>query len=196
MRAKCANPPYALLTRPETENLLQQHRAHVMIMAPRDPESMAEAVAEARAVTVLAYAAAKLTGGQGVKWLAANNTVPIRLLDAFSTRFLPQGRMATPLWVRLLCGGGPADDAGRPSMVAATLGFWQFKRPEVEFELRGHARENAIPFIHATCEYLLSLDESIKSGEKLHFDGGIQFDVTTQTSGTFDGRPVIRCVQI
>lgn len=184
--------PLPNLLWPDPSSEIARHRAHVMIVSPGDATSRADAVAKARAVTIVAAAYAAIVRTIGVVWVDAANLLPPEIFARSVEKIGMPGGTAVPFWVRVQ--HARVDGAGerRNAIVAGTLGLAALGHPELEYAPAATAPGTITAHAMAVAGYLLASGKTLKAGDTLGADGGQQFVVTARSAGSFTGNPVLQ----
>lgn len=170
---------------------LLANKAHVMVMPARAPASLADKIATARAVTLLAWAVAKLVKAEAFKWTDANQVVPLNILELRAEELLPRRGTAIPAWVRLLAGVTPPDAQGRRMTRVGSYGLWAFGLPEIEYEPLALGTDYLFPHAWGVCTYLLTSGKRVSDGDTIDIDGKIVFRAMRVARGDLSGRPTL-----
>jgi uncharacterized protein DUF4261 len=176
---------------PDVAERLRNHRAHVMVVAPRKPVGRAASIATARAATLLTSAIARVTGAEVFKWADSRNVLPASLLRDGASALLPAGGKAVPAWVRLFI---EQDSHGKT--VVGTYGLWAFGLPEIEYAPTDLPVGYLGPHAWGVCGYLLASDKPINNGENIAVEGGDPFRIETLERGRFVALPTLRLTRL
>ena len=182
--------PIPNLLWPDPSKAIAKHRAHVMIVSPGEPKDRTDAVAKARAVTIIAAAYAALAKTIGVVWVDAANLVSPGAFSNAAEKVGVPGGLAVPFWVRVKFAPTATQTGGARTFVVGTAGLSAFGHPELEYapsqsplELASHAL--------ATAQYLLSSGASLKGGDTIGVEGQKRFNLRDADPGTFANGPVL-----
>jgi hypothetical protein len=178
---------------PDPLNELRDHRAHVFVMPAREPQGRVAAIATARAVTLLAWAVALVTGAGAFKWTDANNFAPVSLLQDCAPNLLRTGGLAMPAWVRILAGRAQ----GQQKVIAGSYGLWAFALPEIEYAPTDLPMHYLVPHAYAVCAFLLRSSKpgrlhEVRHNDIIDVDGENAFKVETLDHGFFGKAPALR----
>jgi Domain of unknown function (DUF4261) len=195
--AGVANPgPHPYWMMPDAPERLAKSQAHVVITKLSDPQSRQQALAQARATTLLACAVAGLTKADGIKWEDANNVMPPAALTMFSERLAQPNSVAVPIWIRSVFARGPDNSDGQATRIAGTIGLWAFGLPEIEFAGTPLPMNYLSAQIYAAAEYCLTSDATLKHGDTIGLDGQNTFSIQAAEPGLFEAKPVLRLAQV
>jgi hypothetical protein len=177
---------------PDPLRELRHHRAHVFVMPAREPQGRVAEIATARAVTLLAWAVALVTGAEAFKWTDANNFAPVALLQDCAPDLSRAGGMAMPAWVRILAGR-----AHGQQVIAGSYGLWAFGLPEIEYAPTDLPMHYLVPHAYAVCAFLLRPKKPVRLHEVrpddiIDVDGQNAFKVETLAHGSFGKAPALR----
>ncbi|MGA7804398.1 MAG: hypothetical protein WCB02_07190 [Bradyrhizobium sp.] len=182
---------------PDPWQELRDHRAHVFVMPAQEPDGRVAAVATARAVTLLGWAIALVTGAEAIKWTDANNFVPVSRLQDCAPELVPARGLAIPAWIRILA----ARVHGQQKIIAGSYGLWAFGLPEIEYAPTDLPMHYLVPHAYAVCAFLLRQKKSVRSDEGRHpdaidVDGVNAFAVETLAHGSFGKTPALRLTRL
>jgi hypothetical protein len=176
---------------PDVTERLRNHRAHVIVVAPRKPVGRAASIATARAATLLTSAVAHVTGAEVFKWTDSRNVMPASLLQGGASALPPAGGNAVTAWVRLFIEQDP-----HGKTVVGTYGLWAFGLPEIEYAPTDLPVGYLGPHAWGVCEYLLASDKPINNGENIAVEGGDLYRIETLERGRFVPLPTLRLTRL
>jgi hypothetical protein len=182
--------PIPNLLWPDPSKEIAKHRAHVMIVAPGEPASRADAIAKARAVTLVAAAFAALVRTVGVVWVDAGNLVPPAVFTKLTEKIGAADGLAVPLWVRVKFAPTSVQNGVKPAFVVGKVGLSALSHPDLEYSPTQNPLEFASHAM-ATAQYLLSSGATLRGGQTIGVDGQNKFNLRDQLSGTFTDDKVI-----
>jgi Domain of unknown function (DUF4261) len=167
---------------------LRNHRAHVSVMPAQLPQDGPTAVATARAVTLLAWAAAVVTRAEAINWTDSNNFAPVSLLQGCAPRLLPAGGIAVPLWIRILAGRAH----GQKKIIAGSYGLWAFGLTDIEYAPTDLPMHYLAPHAYMVCDHIFRTDKVLKYDDTIDVDGVNVFRIEALERGFFGGARALR----
>lgn len=110
------------------EQDLGAHTAHYRVMVIDKPESRADLLAAARALTLLTAAVCQTAPMMGVLWCPSDHLVPVDRFIQSAKTLAAEGQTLADIWVRLAAVHGPG------GLIVAAHGLAPYAAREVEFE--------------------------------------------------------------
>ncbi len=175
---------------PKNIRQVATNSAHLAIILAQDPTSIKQSVQQASAISKATLALAKILRTNVVKWIDANNTIDVAMLERFVAKDLVANDEPIPFLVRLLL----LQEEGRPDLppktLLGTLGLWAFGLPEIEFAASETPPARLATLAFEATRRCLASDPSMKSGSTVQlFDQA--FNIENKEKGTFEGKAVV-----
>jgi hypothetical protein len=183
--------PYPHLYMRDPVQACRDHKGYLIIQAPGEPADKAEALAKARAVTLVTRAAAIATEGIAASWLDAGQITPISILDTDMKLVVEPNGVAPNFWVRKLVTGGSQSG----ELIFGTRGLAAFGAFELEWAPTRRPLEEMLAIVTATVRYVLSSPEPLADGHTITFDAAMKFGLARVEPGQF-ASPVLRVSQV
>ncbi len=163
---------------PDAPARLRNNRAHAIVMPVIEHTTLAEAVATAREVTLVARAIGTLMQADAVHWIDGHNVVPIEPFNHFTQSIRDPKRLPVEAWVRFMCGTVTDPTTRRQGLVAGTYGLWAFGLPEIDHMPSALPFELLLGHAYSLSNYMLATGATISIGDVLEAgDGRVQFKV-------------------
>jgi hypothetical protein len=97
------------------------------------PDTRAQLLAAAKALTLLTAAVVKASSAIGVLWCSADHLLKADRFVASTETMVRGNHAATGIWVRTLARDGAPDATGRSTLIVASHGLAAFAGRELEF---------------------------------------------------------------
>jgi len=182
--------PIPNLLWPDPSKEIAKQRAHAMIVSPGEPNGRADAIAKARAVTIVAAAYAALARTIGVVWVDAGNLIPPAVFKNATEKIGAPAGIAVPLWVRVKFAPTSVQAGGKRVFVVGTIGLSALGHPELEYAPTENPLE-IVTHAMAAAQYLLSSGATLKGGDTIGVEGQNRFNLKDNPRGTFVNGPII-----
>ena len=177
---------------PTVEADVARHNAHIFITAARDAADRESALAQARAITLLAAAVARLIPFIGIKWVDGSNSMDAKnFIEATENIGQPDAN-AVPLWVRVMLYREPSK-GDQVKMIGGTLGLHFFGLMELEYPAAPLEPQFIMQHAYSISEYLLRSGKTLQDGETVGVESqSLAFKVSYAKDGLFVPFPVAR----
>ena len=177
---------------PTVEADVARHQAHILIAAARNVVDRDAALAQARAVTLLAAAVARLVPLIGIKWVDGSNSMDAVSFIKVTENIGQPGAKAVMLWVRVMLCPEPSK-GDQVKTIGGTMGLHFFGLMDLEYAAAPLEPRFIMQHAYATSEYLLRSGSSLQDGETIGVEGESPgFTVSLASEGLFVPFPVAR----
>jgi hypothetical protein len=150
---------------PNVEADVARHNAHILITAARHAVDFKSALAQARAVTLLAAVVARLIPFIGIKWLDGSNSMDAKSFIKATENIAQPDTNAVPLWVRVMLYQQPTTNGNQMKMIGGTLGLHYFGLMDLEYAAAPLEPQFIMQHAYSTSEYLLRSGKTLQDGE-------------------------------
>src|SRR5215467_1957994 len=177
---------------PTVEVDVARHNAHIFITAARNTTDRESALAQARAVTLLAAAVARLVPFIGVKWVDESNSMDAKGFIKATENIGRPDANAVPFWVRVMLYREPSK-GDQVKMIGGTLGLHFFGLTDLEYPAAPLEPQFIMQHAYSTLEYLLRSRKTLQDGETIGVESqSLVFKVSCAKDGLFIPFPVAR----
>jgi len=159
---------------PTVEADVARHNAYIFITSARDAADRESAIAQARAVTLLAAAVARLIPFIGIKWVDGSNSMEARSFIKATENIGQPDANTLPFWVRVMLYREPSK-GDQVKMTGGTLGLRYFGLTELEYPSVPLEPQFIMQHAYSTSEYLLRSGKTFKTAKQSVLKAGPLF---------------------
>lgn len=175
---------------PTIETEAGRHTAHIDIAATRGATDREGALAQARAVTLVAAAVARVVPIIGVLWVEGTNSIDGSTFLKVTENIGQPGANAVMLWVRVMLYNEPSQGG---KLIGGTLGLHLLGLTDLEYAASELEPKLILQHALATSEYLLRSGKTLKDRETINVEGQPPaFKIAHVPDGIFVPYPVMR----
>jgi hypothetical protein len=167
-----------------------RHAAHIEIAATRGATDREAVLAQARAVTLVAAAVARIVPIIGVLWVQGTNSIDGKTFLRVTETIGQPGANAVMLWVRVMLYNEPPK-VGK--LIGGTLGLHLLGLTDLEYAPSDLEPKFILQHALATSDYLLRSGQTLKDRETIKVEGQpLAFKIDHIPDGIFVPYPVMR----
>jgi hypothetical protein len=175
---------------PTIEADADRHTAHIVIAAARGAADREAARAQARAVTLVAAAVARVLPIIGALWVDGSNSIDGNAFLKVTEKIGQPGANAVRLWVRVMLYREPSKGN---KLIGGTLGLHFLGLTDLEYAASDLEPQFIMEHALSTSEYLLRSGKSLQDRETVNIEGQpLAFKVSLIPDGIFIPFPVMR----
>jgi hypothetical protein len=177
---------------PNVEADVARHTAQLFITAARKSTDHQSAIAQARAVTLLAAAVARIVPFIGIKWVDGSNSMEAKSFIRATENIGQPDANAVPFWIRVMLHREPSK-GDQIQMIGGTLGLHYFGLLDLEYAASPLEPQFIMQHAYSTAEYLLRSGKTLQDGETIGVEGQPNgFKISHVKDGLFVPYPVAR----
>lgn len=177
---------------PTVEADAAKHGAHIFITAAQNAVDRQPILAQARAVTLVAAAIARLIPFIGIQWVDGTNSMDAKGFIKATEELGRPDANAVPFWVRVMLFPEPSK-GGQTKTIGGTLGLHFFGLTDLEYPAANFEPRFIMQHAYSTAEYLLRSGKTLQDGETIGVENqSPALKVSYARDGLFVPYPVAR----